>query len=191
MAWPSLVDTNQHFRRASGPDDGGSKFLWNISQYLSEYLAQDPRRQPSSYSSLGNLKSHLNEWSLSVIFSAPNLFHFSWFVTNNYYIIYWTDLAFCVQIYGTENEVYSEIVQLLPLVTMPGSQSHLNKSILLASLLPMTKHLYFTYNGSLTTPPCLEVVTWIEFKQPILLSHHQVSNILMSAILSHRSSCCQ
>ncbi|KDR19857.1 hypothetical protein L798_05105, partial [Zootermopsis nevadensis] len=84
-------------------------------------------------------------------------------------------LAVFYEIYDTENEAYSEIVQMLPLVTMPSSQSHLKKPIILSSLLPTTKHLYFTYNGSLTTPPCLEVVTWIEFKQAILLSHHQVS----------------
>jgi carbonic anhydrase len=92
-----------------------------------------------------------------------------------YTIIYAT--AFCLQIYETENQAYSEIVQLLPFVTMPNSQHQLKKVITLDSLLPMTKHLYFTYNGSLTTPPCLEVVTWIEFKQPILLSHHQVSSV--------------
>jgi carbonic anhydrase len=86
-------------------------------------------------------------------------------------------LAFCLQIYGDDNPVYSEIIQLLPLVTEPNTEAHLKKVITLASLLPETKHLYFTYNGSLTTPPCSEVVTWIEFKQPILLSHNQVSNI--------------
>ncbi|PNF30278.1 Carbonic anhydrase 7 [Cryptotermes secundus] len=85
-----------------------------------------------------------------------------------------TVLAVFYEIYETENQVYSEIVQLLPFVTMPNSQHQLKKLITLDSLLPMTKHLYFTYNGSLTTPPCLEVVTWIEFKQPILLSHYQV-----------------
>lgn len=34
---------------------------------------------------------------------------------------------------------------------------------------------YFTYNGSLTTPPCLEVATWIDFKDHQQLSHEQVS----------------
>lgn len=35
---------------------------------------------------------------------------------------------------------------------------------------------YYTYHGSLTTPPCSEVVTWIDFKQSIPLSHAQVCN---------------
>jgi carbonic anhydrase len=93
-------------------------------------------------------------------------------------------LAFCLQIYGDDNPVYSEITELLPLVTKPNTEVNLKKAVKLASLLPETKHLYFTYNGSLTTPPCLEVVTWIEFKQPILLSHNQVSNTLWLTTLT-------
>jgi hypothetical protein len=34
------------------PDDGGSKYLWNISKHLPDYTALQPRRQPSSYSPL-------------------------------------------------------------------------------------------------------------------------------------------
>lgn len=36
---------------------------------------------------------------------------------------------------------------------------------------------YWTYHGSLTTPPCSECVTWVMFKRPIEVSENQV-NIL-------------
>lgn len=38
----------------------------------------------------------------------------------------------------------------------------------------LRKH-YFTYKGSLTTPPFYESVTWIVYRTPIYVSEHQVA----------------
>lgn len=42
-----------------------------------------------------------------------------------------------------------------------------------SSFLPADTH-YYTYSGSLTTPPCSEIVTWIVMKEPIVASLEQV-----------------
>ncbi|KAL0271754.1 UNVERIFIED_CONTAM: hypothetical protein PYX00_008751 [Menopon gallinae] len=74
-----------------------------------------------------------------------------------------------------DNMVYSEIVQHLDKVTQPHSKVQLLTPLTLDSLLPSNKYHYYTYNGSLTTPPCSEVVIWLDFKEPIFLSRGQVS----------------
>ncbi|MDF7675700.1 carbonic anhydrase family protein [Neisseriaceae bacterium ESL0693] len=40
-----------------------------------------------------------------------------------------------------------------------------------------TDKAYYTYSGSLTTPPCSEPVTWILFKQPITMSVAEIEDI--------------
>jgi carbonic anhydrase len=42
-------------------------------------------------------------------------------------------------------------------------------------LLPPTNTPYFTYSGSLTTPPYTDALTWIVYKQPIQLSAAQLA----------------
>jgi hypothetical protein len=54
----SLVEDYQRFRGPcclhhqgdEGPDDGGSKVLWNDGKLLPDYTALQPRRQSPSYS---------------------------------------------------------------------------------------------------------------------------------------------
>jgi carbonic anhydrase len=79
-----------------------------------------------------------------------------------------------LQVSDEANYAYDEIVEHLPVVVLPHSEAHLARQLPLELLLPAEKSQYFTYNGSLTTPPCSEVVTWIDYKQSIPLSHDQV-----------------
>ena len=59
-----------------------------------------------------------------------------------------------------------------------GIRYHLGDSIPLASLIPDLASVnapYFTYKGSLTTPPCYESVQWIVLENPISVTESQVS----------------
>jgi carbonic anhydrase len=72
---------------------------------------------------------------------------------------------------GDESAIFNTLWAHLPL------QKHVETtpdvSIDLAQLLPERRE-YFTYIGSLTTPPCSEGVTWIVLKQPYLVSAEQI-----------------
>jgi carbonic anhydrase len=48
------------------------------------------------------------------------------------------------------------------------------EAIDLNALLPENRG-YYTYMGSLTTPPCTEDVLWMVFKQPLQVSAEQVN----------------
>jgi len=43
-------------------------------------------------------------------------------------------------------------------------------------MFPKNKNFY-TYHGSLTTPPCSDNVTWIVFKEPIMMSEDEIDEI--------------
>lgn len=63
----------------------------------------------------------------------------------------------------------------------PSSITTLTDAPALDALIPKERNIYFTYGGSLTTPPCSEVVTWIDLNTTIPLAHGQVRGTLHSS----------
>lgn len=54
-----------------------------------------------------------------------------------------------------------------------------------AYFLPINSNSYYTYHGSLTTPPYSEAVTWIVFTQTMPISGYQVSSSSFRIFLSY------
>lgn len=72
------------------------------------------------------------------------------------------------------NPAYEEMSELLTTITKPHSTATFKRPLALQEMMLANMHEYYVYNGSLTTPPCLEVVTWLDFYDPIEISHDQV-----------------
>ncbi|BES95455.1 anhydrase [Nesidiocoris tenuis] len=83
-------------------------------------------------------------------------------------------LAFFFDVRERENHALRPIVREMRLIRPEGSRAAMSHSLTLASLLPPDTDLFYTYRGSLTTPPCSEAVTWILFPDPMPVSYHQV-----------------
>ncbi|XP_069702534.1 carbonic anhydrase [Periplaneta americana] len=75
---------------------------------------------------------------------------------------------------GKEHPEFQKIVELIPKIYHRGEGTDIEEPIDPVKLLPET-YTYWTYLGSLTTPPCSESVTWILFKDAIEVSEEQLS----------------
>ena len=72
---------------------------------------------------------------------------------------------------GEESEAIEEMESFLPL--KKGEERKINKAFDLSRIFPENK-TYYSYSGSLTTPPCTERVQWVVFKEPIIISLEEV-----------------
>ena len=73
---------------------------------------------------------------------------------------------------GAANAELDKIWQVLP--KKEGElQQHAEISIDMTKLLPESKQ-YYSFTGSLTTPPCTESVKWVVLKSPVTLSTEQL-----------------
>lgn len=83
-------------------------------------------------------------------------------------------MAFFFKI-SNPNPAYEELSELLDTIKKPHTSASFSEPLALQDFMLSNMHEYYVYNGSLTTPPCLEVVTWLDFYDPIEISHDQVS----------------
>ncbi|CAH0546002.1 unnamed protein product [Brassicogethes aeneus] len=74
---------------------------------------------------------------------------------------------------GRKNQELDKIVRQLEQIQFKDQKVKLSSPLNPGSLLPEDSG-YYTYQGSLTTPPCSECVIWIVFKEPIEVSHEQL-----------------
>jgi carbonic anhydrase len=74
---------------------------------------------------------------------------------------------------GQANEVVANVWQHLP-AEKEKEATFNDVSVDANGLLPMSRG-YYTFGGSLTTPPCTEGVTWVVMKTPVEVSAGQIS----------------
>lgn len=66
------------------------------------------------------------------------------------------------------------IVNSIPQIIEVNTTAVIN-GLYLDELLPLNTLEFFKYDGSLTTPPCYQSVTWVVFPETIPISANQVS----------------
>jgi len=74
---------------------------------------------------------------------------------------------------GPANPLIDRILRYTPTL-VPSTMSVSTASIKVTDLLPENRD-YYTYSGSLTTPPCSEGVRWLVLKQPASASAEQIA----------------
>lgn len=89
---------------------------------------------------------------------------------------------------GKRHPELDKVVQLLPYIMHKGDKVTMTERMDPSKLLP-EKKAYWTYLGSLTTPPCTESVTWILFKQPINVSAEQLEMFRRLRCYSSNEDC--
>ena len=82
------------------------------------------------------------------------------------------------QVSDEEHEEFSKLCKLLDRIRFKDEKASFQEPVDLEKFLPGDddEKTFWTYDGSLTTPPLLESVTWIVFKNTLKISEDQVFN---------------
>ena len=98
-------------------------------------------------------------------------------------------LAFLVRESNDVNLEWQNVFDRVNRVTRPGSVEKID-SIAINKLIPQLEHLdrYWMYQGSLTTPPCSNTLTWIISQNWLKMTNDQV-RVFIFFLLSNEYLC--
>jgi len=83
-------------------------------------------------------------------------------------------LGVFLEVGSEKNEELEKLLSQISNITFKGDKSDIAQELQLEKLMPENK-AYWTYLGSLTTPPLWESVTWIVFQNPIQCTSDQIA----------------
>jgi len=84
-------------------------------------------------------------------------------------------LCIFVKVGDNPHAGFGKLMESIPQIPYHDDNAPLKEGFDTASLLPGNTREYWTYPGSLTTPPCLESVQFIIFKEPIEVTEEQLA----------------
>uniref|UniRef100_A0A8C2YDL2 carbonic anhydrase n=1 Tax=Coturnix japonica TaxID=93934 RepID=A0A8C2YDL2_COTJA len=85
-------------------------------------------------------------------------------------------LGVLLEVGDEPNAAYANILSHLGSIRYAGQTTSI-PSFNVQELLPKRLDRYYRYNGSLTTPPCLQSVIWTVFQQPVRISMAQLEQL--------------
>jgi len=91
---------------------------------------------------------------------------------------------------GKANPELNKIIPSLHDVPLKGQKTSLKETLAINNLFPENPG-YYTYKGSLTTPPCFESVRWVVFKDQVEVSEEQLKAFRELNNCSDVAECCE
>lgn len=82
-----------------------------------------------------------------------------------------------LQVGETANEEFAKITDVLSAIKKKGDKSQVSAKIDPSTLIKPGGDSYFTYEGSLTTPPLFESVTFLLYDKPMTISKEQIAQM--------------